>query len=106
MTKRFVSSYQGSAEYVVDGVPYECRTFYNPAAPFVPAYAAFARSEVGTVRAKHWPASTAFPSAAVVALFPGYVGARVGPDYALQYQDGQAPTTILNPLTGWIEVAL
>jgi hypothetical protein len=106
MTKRFVSSYQGSAEYIVEGVPYEVRTFYNPEAPFVASVRDFAKSEVGTVRAKHYPEATTFPPAAVLALFPGYVAARVGEDYTLRYPEGVAPKTYINPVTGWIEADL
>ena len=106
MAKRFVASYQGSAEYIINGIPYEVRTFADPAAPFRADYWPTILAQVGTVRAKHFPEMTEFPSAAVMAEFPGYQAARVRSEngYQVKY-NGSAPAVFLNHL-GWYEVQL
>ena len=108
MSKRFVSAYRGSAEYVVDGVSYEVRSFGEPGGPWAVGYWPFITSEVGTVRAKHWPEFESFPPAAVLAEFPGYVGARcvrasTEDSYRLEYLGGEAPDLVWVPGLAWFE---
>lgn len=104
--KRFISSYQGSAEYDINGTIYSVRTFALPNSSATEQYKVTERAEVGTVRAKHWPNFCTFPPAEVMAEFPGYIAARVNPDaaYRIEY-NGSAPATFANHL-GWLEVRL
>jgi len=106
MEKQFVSSFAGSADYIVNGVKYSVRTWADAKGAWAAAYLPTVLAEVGTVRATHHPEFTEFPSAEVMELFPGYIAARINPekDYRVEY-NGSAPVTFVNRY-GWIEVAL
>ena len=97
LTKRFLLSFAGAAEYEIGGRRYEARYFanthphmaYNEGVlehDIIPA--------VGTVRyesSQHWHE---FPPREVVALFPGFVGARWRRDYSALEYDGPAPVLV------------
>ena len=106
--KCFVSSYQGSAEYVIAEVPYEVRTFaFLEHSSATPEQQKIEQQQVGTVIAKHWPEFLQFPSSEVMAEFPGYVPGRYKPGdpWTVEYK-GSAPVTFHNPRIAAIEVKL
>lgn len=104
--KRFVSSYQGEADYDVDGIRFRVRTFALPNSSIRDELKQIERDEVGTVRAKDWPSAGEFPPASVMAEFPGYQAARYASDdnYTVKY-NGSKPATFTNHM-GWLEVKL
>lgn len=99
MSKRFIASYAGEAEYEIDGQRYEVRHFANPEMAYnTGVYEREILPAVGTVRHKHSPEFSEFPPAAVVAEFPGFVGARWNTQtWTLEY-DGPAPRLMPDPL--------
>lgn len=101
---RFISSYQGEAHYEINGKTYHVRTFADPKGSHKADYWPTVLATVGTVRAGHWPEFTSFPPAEVVAMFPGFIGARYDDTngYAVVY-DGPTPQPKINRL-GWTDI--
>lgn len=96
LTKRFILSYAGAAEYEIGHKEYSVRYFASKRMPYntgvleeeiIPA--------VGTVMHNDSEDWHDFPPAEVVALFPGFVGARWAKDYSAIEYDGPAP--VLRP---------
>lgn len=112
--KRFIVSYQGSAEYDVNGTRVEVRTFaYDPPYhPFTPeVYESEILPMVGCVWLRY--GYQEFPSADIMREFPGYIAARYLPDpeadhaYASRVEYcGSKPRTRHNPTIGAIEADL
>jgi hypothetical protein len=101
MTKQFVSSYAGESDYLVNGRKYRIRYFAIPTMSY--ADGVFAREilpAVGTVRAYDSGGFYQFPPDDVVALFPGFIGARYAQDWTMEY-NGPAPIQQVQPW-GWI----
>lgn len=90
----FKVSYAGEVEYRVDGKLYRVRYFANPRMGYNDGvYDNDIQSSVGTVR-NSWRDGCEymhqFPPREVVALFPGFVGARYTEDFQTEY-DGPRP---------------
>lgn len=82
----FVCGYQGVSEYKVNGQTYDVRqseSYYGREASL---------AWVGTV-SRNWERDK-FPPAEVVALFPGFVGARWNPETGQTEYDGLSPETV------------
>ena len=101
LEKKFILSYAGEAEYEIQGERYTARYCYNPRMPYngddVHRYT---KAQVGTVM--HYSSSKfhTFPPREVVALFPGFVGARYTERFDVVY-DGPTPVLFVDPQTGY-----
>jgi hypothetical protein len=102
---RFKVSYQGRADYqvgrrVVCVRHWGCERFAYAAG----VWAQEIRPSIGTVRFESYPDSREFPSAEIMAHFPGYTAARwrvEGDRWTLE-TDGPAPATHHDPATGYL----
>ena len=96
LTKRFLVSYAGEVEYDIGGTVYKVRYWGNPDGSWNDGvWEGFIRPSIGTVRHDKCELFHTFPPPEVVALFPGFVGARYTEDWKTEY-DG--PTPKLRPL--------
>lgn len=98
MKPRFLVSYAGEVDYDVAGERYRVRYFGIPHIPWnTNVWQGQILPEIGTVRYDDSRKFHTFPPAAIVELFPGFVGARWNTDtWTLEY-DGPAPTLIPHP---------
>lgn len=103
---KFLVSYRGLVEYEVDGHKYEVRYWgYDDGHYNTGVWDTHIKPSIGTVRQLSYDTNGnwvrdrvhTFPPAEVVALFPGFVGARYVPEtWATEY-DGAAPELIPDP---------
>jgi hypothetical protein len=93
----FKCGYAGGVDYLVAGRKYHVRYFASTIMAYNTGVLEQKVAEVGTVRSDESDRWHDFPPPEVVALFPGFVGARFTRDYQYEYA-GEQPELIVDPV--------
>jgi hypothetical protein len=92
MSKRFISGFDMTSEFEIDGERYKVRYGFHHTITRED-YRPTVRALVGTVTHASSSRFHGFPAAAIVAEFPGFVGARFTDDWKVEYA-GPRPTVV------------